>query len=323
MTAGAAPTRVAGVPYAGLALDRATDRREDPAWVASQAADSRARAWPLWRDQALVAGDPPFPLVLPAGPAGGADPARLVLLGLDGDGVPDFAVDLSDLDLEDALAATGADAAADTRSLFAGLTPAQAGTLAYARGLLRWNRYQRYCGHCGSAAEPRNGGHLRACTNAACGTLLFPRIEPAVITLVETIAPPRRCLLARHRASTAGGYSLLAGFVEIGESLEDAVRREMFEEAGITLCDVGYVGSQPWPFPGGLMTGFRATAGDESVSVDGNEIREARWFTRGELRAYGKTTGRLGRPDSIDRLMLTAWLAEGGPESGPEDEEAS
>ncbi len=183
--------------------------------------------------------------------------------------------------------------------------------MAYARGLLYWNRHHRYCGRCGSAAQPRNAGHLRACTNAECGTLLFPRIEPAVITLVETITAPRRCLLARHRASTTGGYSLLAGFVEIGEGLEDAVRREVFEEAGIALRDVGYVGSQPWPFPAGLMIGFRATAADESVSVNGNEIAEARWFTRDELRDYAKATGRLGRADSIDRVMLTTWLAEG------------
>lgn len=239
-----------------------------------------------------------------------AGPGDLVLLGLD-DGAPRFAVDLSGLAEQDALARVAADAVADVRSLFSGLPAAQAGALAYARGVLRWNRHQRYCGRCGAAAEPRHGGHLRACTNADCGALLFPRIEPAVITLVETVAAPRRCLLARHRALTVGGYSLLAGFLELGESLEDAVRREIFEEAGVVLRDVGYVGSQPWPFPAGLMAGFRATADDESVSVDGNEVLEARWLTRGQLREYGETTGRLGRPDSIDRLMLTGWLAEG------------
>jgi NAD+ diphosphatase len=296
------------VPYAGLGLDRATDRREDPAWVATLAADSRARVRPLWRDQCLVAGHPPVPLVVPAG-ALDAAALDLALLGLD-DGIPEFAVDLSGLPLDDALARTGADAAADIRSLFAGLPAAEAGALAYARGLLTWNRNQRYCGRCGVTAEPRNGGHLRACTNAACAALMFPRIEPAVITLVETAARPHRCLLARHRASTAGGYSLLAGFLEVGESLEDAVRREIFEEAGVTLREVGYVGSQPWPFPAGLMVGFRAIADDESVTVDGNEILAARWFTRDELRDYGKVEGRLGRPDSIDHLMLTGWLAE-------------
>jgi NAD+ diphosphatase len=301
------------VPYAGLGLDRATDRRADPAWVAGQAADPRALVWPLWRDQCLVGGDPPAPVGVPVADLdadGVTGPAGLVLLGLD-DGAPRFAVDLSGLAEPDALARVGADTMADVRMLFAGLTAVQAGALAYARGLLRWNRHQRYCGRCGAAAESRHGGHLRACTNAACGALLFPRIEPAVITLVETVAAPRRCLLARHRASATGGYSLLAGFLEVGESLEDAVRREIFEEAGVVLRDVGYVGSQPWPFPAGLMAGFRATAVDESVSVDGNEVVEARWFTRDQLRDYGETTGRLGRPDSIDRIMLTDWLAEG------------
>ena len=99
--------------------------------------------------------------------------------------------------------------------------------------------------------------------------------------------------------------------MEIGESLEDAARREIFEEAGVTLRDVDYVGSQPWPFPAGLMVGFRATAVDESVSVDGSEILEARWFTRDEIRDYGQSRGGPGRIDSIDRLMINAWLAEG------------
>jgi NAD+ diphosphatase len=301
------PASVTGVPYAGLGLDRVTGLREDAAWVAAQAADPRARVLPLWCDQALVTGDPPALRVLRPRDVG---QDRLLLLGL-ADGVPWFAADLSDLAIQDALVTAGADDAADTRSLFTGLPAAQAGMLAYARGLLYWNRHQRYCGRCGCAAEPRNGGLLRACTNAECGTLLFPRIEPAVITLVETITPPRRCLLARHRAAKAGGYSLLAGFVEIGESLEDAVRREIFEEAGVVLRDIGYVGSQPWPYPAGIMAGFRATAADESVSVDGSEIQEARWFTGDELRDYGETGGRLGRVDSIDRIMLTAWLAEG------------
>ncbi|MGH3154285.1 MAG: NAD(+) diphosphatase [Streptosporangiaceae bacterium] len=294
------------IPYAGLGLDRATDRRGDPTWMAARAADGRAQVWPLWRDQCLVAGDPPVPVTLAADRL---DPAGLVLLGLDGD-VPYFTADLSDLALADALARTGADVAADIRTLFSGLPADQAGMLAYARGLLYWGRQQRYCGRCGSATELRHAGHLRACTNGECGALIFPRIEPAVITLVETSTRPRRCLLARHRASTAGRYSLLAGFLELGESLEDAVRREIFEEVGVALRDVSYFGSQPWPFPAGLMVAFRATAAGESVSVDGDEIVEARWFTPGELREYEQAQARLGRVDSVDRVLVTAWLAE-------------
>lgn len=296
---------LAPLGYAGLGFDRGGDRRADPDWVAGLAADPRAVVRPLWRDHCLVAGGVPL-----AVPVAGFDPAGLVLLGLDDDGVPTFAADLSHLSEEDALARVGAEAATDVRSLYAGLPPAETAALGYARGLLYWHRNQRHCGRCGSVTEPRNAGHLRACANDACAALLFPRIEPAVITLVETVTPPRRVLLARHRASKIGGYSMLAGFVEIGEALEDAVRREVKEEAGVEVRTVRYAGSQPWPFPAGIMLGFRATAADESIAVDGTEILEARWFTRPELREYAETAGRLGRPDSIDRAMLTAWLEE-------------
>lgn len=289
------------VPYAGLRMDRATDRREDPGWVAAQVADGRARVWPMWRDQCLVAGDPAVPVAVPVGEA---DSGKLVLLGV-GDGGPEFALDLSELELGDALAEVGADGVADVRALFGGLPAELAGMLAYARGLLYWNRQQRFCGRCGAAAEARHGGHLRVCGSEACGTLFFPRIAPAVIVLVETVTWPRRCLLARHSGSAIGGYSLLAGFVEIGESLEDAVAREILEEVGVTVRDVRYVGSQPFPFPAGLMVGFRAATADEAVRVDGREILEARWFTRDELKSEP------GRVDAIDRVMLTAWADEG------------
>lgn len=304
------PPHASQVPYAGLGLDRAPGRRDDPGWVASLAASPRATAWPLWRDQVLVHGDPAVPAVRPPAALDGGDPARLVLLGLD-DGAGVFAADLSGLSLPDALAEAGADAAADTRSLFGRLPAGQAATLAYARGLLYWHRQQRYCGRCGAATEPRQAGQARACAGRECGVLLFPRLEPAVITLVETVPAPGRCLLARHRASKTGRYSLLAGFAEIGESLEDAVRREIGEEVGLRLDQVRYAGSQPWPFPAGIMVGFRAITTDEAVSADGDEIQEARWFTRAELRDYAAATGWLGRADSIDRIMLTAWLAEG------------
>ncbi len=291
------------VPYAGLRMDRATDRREDPGWVAAQVADGRARVWPMWRDQCLVAGDPAVPVAVPVGEV---DSGKLVLLGV-GDGGPEFALDRSELELGDALAEAGADGVADVRALFGGLPAELAGMLAYARGLLYWNRQQRFCGRCGGAAEARHGGHLRVCGNEDCGALLFPRIAPAVIVLVETVTWPRRCLLARHAGSAVGGYSLLAGFVEIGESLEDAVAREIAEEVGVTVRDVRYAGSQPFPFPAGLMVGFRAAAADEAVRVDGREILEARWFSREELQARSG----LGRVDAIDRVMLTAWVAEG------------
>jgi NAD+ diphosphatase len=299
---------VAGTPppYAGGRLDRASTQRTDPAWLARLRDRPDTRVVPIWQDDCIVHGDPPRAVVATGTTARRLldDTAEAVFLGLDGDaGV--FAVDLSDLDRSAAVALAGGDGIASVRSVYTEHTPAAAATLGYARGLLHWARNQRYCGRCGAAAEPRDGGHVRACQG--CGRLLFPRIEPAVLMLVESATEPRRCLLARHRASVLGQYSTLAGFVETGESLEDAVRREVAEEVGLTVGAVAYAGSQPWPFPAGLMVAFRATATDDTPTVDADEILDARWFTRAEL-AGKAATGDLGRVDSIDRILLRSWL---------------
>jgi NAD+ diphosphatase len=230
-----------------------------------------------------------------------------VFLGLDGT-TAFFAVDLSSLEEAHAMHAAGAEQMQDVRALVGTVSPAEAATLAYARGLLYWNRHQRFCGTCGSRTQVRDGGHLRACERDECARLHFPRIEPAVIMLVESAGTPRRCLLARHSGSAPGRYSTLAGFVEIGESLEDAVRREVAEETGVPIGAVTYTASQAWPFPSGLMVGFRAIATADAITADGKEILEARWFTQDEL-AERAASGRLpGREDSIDRRLLCSWL---------------
>ena len=230
-----------------------------------------------------------------------------LFLGLDGDAGL-FAVDLSALDEAQAVEATGAERIGDLRAFAGTLGSAEAATLAYARGLAYWHRNQQFCGTCGTATLSRHGGHLRVCGNEACARLHFPRIAPAVITLIESAGPPQRCLMARHYGSAPDSYALLAGFVEIGESLEDAVRREVAEEAGVSLVAVDYVASQAWPFPSGLMAGFRATAASESVTADGEEILEARWFTRAELSQRAAAGRPPGRVDSIDRHLLRSWL---------------
>jgi NAD+ diphosphatase len=299
------------LPYSGGPLDRASSHRADPSWIAALLDDpSRTRLIPLWRDQCLVSGDPPVPVrsTDPDGQATLRDVATPVFLGLDGaTGI--FAVDLSALPEEQAVRAAGAERVLDVRRLFASIPPAEAAILGYARGLLYWHRGQRFCGRCGSPTQPQQGGHIRVCPRDGCGHPHFPRIEPAVIMLVEAPGPPRRCLLARHRGSAPGGYSTLAGFVEIGESLEDAVRREVAEETGVPIGPVSYVASQAWPFPAGLMVGFRASAEADAVSVDGQEILEARWFTQAELAERAASGHPLGRPDSIDRHLLRSWLA--------------
>jgi NAD+ diphosphatase len=281
------PTNVT-LPYTGLALDRG--RRDDATWLAE--ARGRGRVLAFWRDRCLVGDGRPVSLT-------GTD-REAVFLGADATEV--FAVDLSDLDETEALRAAGADDAVDIRALFPDLDPQEAATLAYGRGMLHWSRNQRFCGACGGPTGTRQAGHVRVCRD--CGKLLFPRIEPAVIVLVE--APGReRCLLARHRGAAEGAYSTLAGFLEIGESLEDAVHRELLEEAGVRVRDVAYQASQAWPFPSGLMVGFRAVAETEDVTVDHDELVEARWFTRDEVRALGD-----GRRDSIESYLVGTWLAE-------------
>ena len=308
---------VTHLAYSGGFLDRASDRRSDPGWVAMLLDASRTRLIPVWRDHCLVSGDPPAPVAVLD--AGRSQPVRELgtplFLGLDGDAGL-FVVDLSDLDEAHAVEIARAERVGDLRAFAGTLGGAEAAILAYARGLAYWNRNQQFCGTCGAETLSRHGGHLRVCGNDACARLHFPRIEPAVITLVESAGPPRRCLMARHNGSAPDSYALLAGFVEIGESLEDAVRREVAEEAGVSLATVDYVASQAWPFPAGLMAGFRATAASESVTADGKEIVEARWFTRAELSQRAASGHPPGRVDSIDRHLLRSWLDQ--PEMPPD-----
>lgn len=300
---------VENLAYSGGYLDRAADRRSDPGWVAMLLDAPRARLIPLWRDCCLVSGDPPMPVTglgdARRGPV--REAGTPLFLGLDGEAGL-FAVDLSALDEEHAVEITGADRVGDLRAFAGTLGGADAAILAYARGLAYWNRHQQFCGTCGAAAVRQHGGHLRVCGNESCARLHFPRIAPAVITLVESPGPPPRCLLARHSGSAPDGYALIAGFVEIGESLEDAVRREVAEETGVRVATVAYLASQAWPFPAGLMAGFRATAVGESVTPDGQEVVAAHWFTRPELAQRAASGRPLGRVDSIDRHLLRSWL---------------
>ena len=191
---------------------------------------------------------------------------------------------------------------------------ADGAVMAYARGLMYWQRRHRFCGVCGSACIAAQAGHVRRCANPECAADHFPRTDPAVIVLVTR---GDRCLLGRQRHWRPGMRSTLAGFVEPGESLEEAVVREVREESGAVLRDPIYHSSQPWPFPASLMLGFRAEAESLALDVNRRELDDAGWYARDWLRASPEDDGfRLPRRDSIARRLIDDWLAEGDGESG-------
>jgi NAD+ diphosphatase len=296
--------------FAGGELDRAARLRADPAWLADRRADPRRRYVAVWRGLCLVEGeDPPRAALLP--PEALADIAPEVvpvaLLGI-ADGAARFAVDLSFLG-DDPVAGplAGRGAFSDLRAVGGQMPAEEAQLLAQARGLTYWHERHRFCGVCGSPTEARDGGYARVCADAACAAHHFPRTDPAVIMLVRD---GDRCLLGRQAVWPDGMYSALAGFVEPGESLEEAVAREVREETGIEVADVRYHSSQPWPFPSSLMLGFDAEAVTTDIDLDPNELEDARWFSRDELRSLPDGV-RLPRPVSIARRLVEDWIAGG------------
>jgi NAD+ diphosphatase len=183
----------------------------------------------------------------------------------------------------------------------------QAGLLFYAAGLLAWHRGAVHCGRCGAPTRTGRAGHVRVCTEEECGAVQFPRTDPAIITLVRR---GDRALLGRQPRWDPGLFSTLAGFVEPGESLEEAVAREVNEEVGLAVVRTVYFASQPWPFPHSLMIGFRTWAAEGDLVV-GEELEEARWFTRDELRAAlsaGEIT--IPPPLALSRSLIEDWLEE-------------
>ncbi len=294
--------------YAGATLDRVAPRRGDSAWLSDCRADPRSRYVALWRGLCLVRGDdPPRAALLAASDIAPIvdDGALIILLGIE-DGVAHFAVDLSRHEDDPAAGPlSGQGTFSDLREI-GGLMPApEAAMLAHARGLMNWHARHLHCGACGSPTETREAGHLRVCGDPACASQHFPRTDPAVIMVVSD---GDRCLLGRQADWPAGTYSCLAGFVEPGESLEEAVAREVREEVGIEICDVRYHSSQPWPFPASVMLGFHARAVTTELVVNYDELEDAAWFDRDFLR-HPPEGFRLPRPVSISRLLLDDWLA--------------
>jgi NAD+ diphosphatase len=295
--------------FASSPLDRLDARRKDAAWIDKALQAETTAFLPVWRGRNLLTGGPAAPHI--ATLTGDLARAHLAtspwsLLGTHGEKIL-FAVDLSRLDqpLPEGFAARFE----DLRRVAGLLQPQDASILAHARGLMHWRTRHRFCGVCGAACTPRDAGHVMVCTG--CGADHFPRTDPAVIMLVTRTGADgiERALLgqpARFREMRV--FTTLAGFVEPGESLEEAVAREVWEEAGVRVENVRYASSQPWPFPASIMLGFTAEATTEVIDFDPDELVEARWFTREEARAQD---GFILPPDlSIARRLIDSWVGE-------------
>jgi NAD+ diphosphatase len=294
--------------YADVALDRAAHFRRDEAWVKARLADRASRILPVWRSRSLVIeGEMPSTVLLDAHDGLLLQLEAVVFLGLMND-VAYFALDVSDHE-EPPFREYGE--FYDLRQVGPRMAPGDGGLLAYARAMMTWHRRHRFCSVCGSATMSVQGGHVRQCTNADCRAQCFPRTDPAVIMLIHDGGD--RVVLGRKATMMPGLHTILAGFVEPGESMEDAVAREVFEEVGLRTTDIHYHSSQPWPFPSNIMLGFTGRATTFDINVDYHELEDgARWFTREELRNSPEDdTLRLPRKDSIARRLLNEWIAEG------------
>ena len=302
-------------------LDRISDKRDDAVFMALLWARADAKALVISRDMPVLAANE---LLFPVATAQEfGEVSEEVFLGL-WDGIPIFAILLKDdssevLEVADEgglldtriirLKARHDLALNDTRSLAIDheIPAEMLGILAQAKAVLHWNATHRFCGRCGGLTVQAASGWRRDCPH--CDAQHFPRTDPVVIMLA---VDGERCLLGRQPRFPKGMYSCLAGFLESGETLEDAVRRELFEEAGIGVGEVQYLGSQPWPFPASLMMGAIAQATTSEIKLDTDELEDARWFSKDEARSLliGTHPGGLNSPVdmAIAHHILKAWV---------------
>lgn len=294
--------------YSTGAWDRAVERRTDALWFQEILRNPTTRLHVVWHGRTLVRHEDHAVLNLLEAAAFGdliAMAHSVVLLGCDAE-VAHVAVDLSSQP-EDIVTSLGQ--AVDLRGIGPLLPEREASLSALASGMAYWHERHRHCGVCGGPTVSEHAGYQRRCANAQCNAMFFPRIDPAVIMRIEY---GERILLGRQASWPPGMHSVLAGFVEPGESLEDTVRRETFEEVGIRVGRVRYFASQPWPFPSSLMVGFIAEAESDALNLNREEIESAAWFTRDQLlNSPEDETFRLSRKDSISRALVNDWIAQG------------
>ena len=306
--------------YTSNRLLRRPDLFNDPEWLKARLHDQNSQIVPVWRNCNLILGrDSPSAITLSGNHARGLleIASDIALLGLDGDVEADqdshaiFAVDVSHHELPVLSPMIGQAEFIDLREVGVLMDAHDGSLLAHARGLMYWHRHNCFCSQCGGPTIAQEAGRMRRCGNPQCLRIHFPRTDPAVIMLVTRAGPEGgACLLGRHQNFPDGMYSTLAGFVDQGETLEQAVAREVFEEAGILVDDVVYRASQPWPFPASLMLGFRARALSVKIDTGSDELEDARWFTRDQIARFPEQGLRLPRKDSISYSLVRDWLDE-------------
>ncbi len=294
--------------FAETGLERTAERRIDSEWLQELLHASKTRFLPIWRNQNLLqkGSKNPIPVgltfeeikvVLKGGHSA-------VFLGLR-DGLAFFALDISHLrDPYELPAIKKTGNFNDIREISLQIPRQDGGLLAYARAITHWHQTHKFCGRCGKECEAREGGHMRQCINPDCKTQHFPRTDPAVIMLVSN---NDKIILARKKGWPEDRYSILAGFVEPGESLEGAVRREVLEEVGVHINNIRYHSSQPWPFPSNLMLGFFADAKNTDLKICDEELEDARWFSREELIEEAKLYEKKPHSVSIARRLIAEW----------------
>jgi len=293
--------------FTAVRLNREVELRDDAKWVAETLVNPDTRLVPLWRSRSLLERGADGTIAIYLSPAELNEPDRIqppTLLGNDGKHEY-FAVSVTDTQKDTILAKFPEARFADLRRASIDMAAKHAGILAYAKALHYWQHRHAFCGVCGNPNLLRSAGHRMMCSNDECARESFPRIDPAIIVLVTH---KDACLLGRNSKWRAKHFSTLAGFVEPGESLEDAVVREVYEEVQVNLENIRYVSSQPWPFPASAMCGFYAEAVDRSSGTS-DEVEETRWFTVESLTsAVLNDEVRLSPPVSIAFRLLADWF---------------
>src|SRR5215469_8833495 len=301
------------IPFAGNPLNRASEKRLEPKWIESRLHDPSSLIFPMWRLEPFLLGPenstPPIQLgLLKPGVTDvlAANGAPCIFLGLDGDRAV-FALDISAANnptKEGPLAGLGF--FRDARAAGQMVSIKEAAIIAQAKALIDWHQRHGFCPRCGAPTRIMDAGYRRLCDR--CNAEHFPRVDPVVIMLATD---GDACLIGRGKQFPPGMFSALAGFMEPGETIEEAVRRELMEEASVKVTEVTYYATQPWPFPSSLMIGCFAKAESRAAKVDENELAEVRWLERSVARAViaGEHVEglRLPPPIAIAHHLIRTW----------------